>query len=398
MTVEDCLAHKWLADESPERPLALEGSVENVNVNVAVTEAEECQSASELVSPSDSMEELAVSLEPNPISNTPQHQQQLLLSQESSEVEIAVHNNNSNSHQQQQQEEEQEQVDQDEEELVSIQSYSDDTDDQSEESASNSSDKENSYHNNISMNSSSSSHSSTEVLFPDAPTTPKVLRKAPSATPPSVKALVKKFQVDSVKQQMSNAAAVENGNNISVATITSSPVTHLSSSPIHPQQQQSACFVSQIPKLVHSPKALSLSFNSSINSNNSRYSKSPSRVSTGVGRGSIGQRLSLRSGLSMDSSFEMTSLRKNGKNETVSSSTVVTPLGSISPLRSNEGGVEKTASPKKSPSRYTPVVMACVICGEFVCRHQTTNATSTVVGGGGGARKAILGMEQRITC
>lgn len=116
-----------------------------------------------------------------------------------------------------------------------------------------------------------------------------------------------------------------------------------------------------------------------------------------MGKGSIGQRLSLRSGLSMDSSFEMTSLRKNGKSETVAS-----PLGSISPLRSNEGGVEKATSPKKSPPRYTPVVMACVICGEFVCPHQTTNATSTVVGGGGGggggARKAILGMEQRITC
>uniref|UniRef100_A0A1L8DKQ5 non-specific serine/threonine protein kinase n=1 Tax=Nyssomyia neivai TaxID=330878 RepID=A0A1L8DKQ5_9DIPT len=34
------------------------------------------------------------------------------------------------------------------------------------------------------------------TLFPDAPTTPKVSRKAPPDSPPSVKALVKKFQLD----------------------------------------------------------------------------------------------------------------------------------------------------------------------------------------------------------
>lgn len=33
-------------------------------------------------------------------------------------------------------------------------------------------------------------------LFPDAPTTPKVCRKGPSESPPSVKALVKKFQLE----------------------------------------------------------------------------------------------------------------------------------------------------------------------------------------------------------
>lgn len=46
---------------------------------------------------------------------------------------------------------------------------------------------------------SSSSSSSTKVslcLFPDAPTTPKVIRKAPSESPTSVKALVKKFQLE----------------------------------------------------------------------------------------------------------------------------------------------------------------------------------------------------------
>lgn len=35
-------------------------------------------------------------------------------------------------------------------------------------------------------------------LFPDAPTTPKVCRKGPSDSPPSVKALVKKFQLEVV--------------------------------------------------------------------------------------------------------------------------------------------------------------------------------------------------------
>lgn len=35
-------------------------------------------------------------------------------------------------------------------------------------------------------------------LFPDAPTTPKVCRKGPSNSPPSVKALVKKFQLEVV--------------------------------------------------------------------------------------------------------------------------------------------------------------------------------------------------------
>ncbi|XP_055371520.1 death-associated protein kinase related-like [Condylostylus longicornis] len=35
------------------------------------------------------------------------------------------------------------------------------------------------------------------ILFPDAPTTPKVIRKAPSDSPTSVKALVKKFQLES---------------------------------------------------------------------------------------------------------------------------------------------------------------------------------------------------------
>lgn len=35
-------------------------------------------------------------------------------------------------------------------------------------------------------------------LFPDAPTTPKVCRKGPTESPPSVKALVKKFQLEVV--------------------------------------------------------------------------------------------------------------------------------------------------------------------------------------------------------
>lgn len=36
-------------------------------------------------------------------------------------------------------------------------------------------------------------------LFPDAPTTPKVCRKGPSESPPSVKALVKKFQLETTE-------------------------------------------------------------------------------------------------------------------------------------------------------------------------------------------------------
>uniref|UniRef100_A0A1B0CYE9 Uncharacterized protein n=1 Tax=Phlebotomus papatasi TaxID=29031 RepID=A0A1B0CYE9_PHLPP len=40
------------------------------------------------------------------------------------------------------------------------------------------------------------SHHQQATLFPDAPTTPKVSRKAPPDSPPSVKALVKKFQLD----------------------------------------------------------------------------------------------------------------------------------------------------------------------------------------------------------
>lgn len=342
MSVEDCLAHKWLADESPERPLALDTAAVVVEAGVE---------QKDLVSTTESMEEL--------VQATGTHQ-----------VAVEIHRHNVDD------DEEEEEEDQ-----SSIQSFDDD---QSEEGAS-SSDKENSLvfnqvhnhnsnSNNISISScssmtSSSSHSSTEVLFPDAPTTPKVLRKAPSETPPSVKALVKKFQVDSVKQQMGNAAAAE----AVVMGVASSPISaiHPTSSPL---QHQSACFVSQIPKLVNSPKSSSYA--------TSRYSGSP-RTGSPAKSTSIGGLRASSKGLlsSLDSSSNCE--RKN-----------MGDLSSSSPVANtttSSNGTESSSSPLKSPSsRYAQVAMACVICGEFACRHQTTTTP--------GARKPILGMEQRITC
>lgn len=322
MSVEDCLGHKWIADESPERPLALE----------APEVAADVSKDSPLVSSSSSMEDILT---------TPAEMSQDLEIKDSDE---------DNDH-------------------SSLQSFSDD---QSEEGASNCSDKENSLGFNTVVTSSSSSasnsHSSTEVLFPDAPTTPKVLRKAPSETPPSVKALVKKFQVDSVKQNM---AAENNSSNISVTSLTASPMAAspvTASVTVSPVLQQSACFVSQIPKLVNSPKTSSYAtIGGSL-----RYSSSPrmmgakSSLSTSNGSGGIAQRLS--KGLE--------------KRE------LTPPL-----LSSSSISTSSEQSSKGSPSsRYAKVPMACVICGEFVCRHQTTTSASTV------PRKSLLGMEQRITC
>lgn len=53
MSVEDCLAHKWLGEESPERPLALEPSAPPT-VSAVESEGEEKDPAS---STSDSMDE-----------------------------------------------------------------------------------------------------------------------------------------------------------------------------------------------------------------------------------------------------------------------------------------------------------------------------------------------------
>lgn len=357
MSVEECLAHKWLAEESPERPLALEAAstTEAEAVDVLESEAEEKSLVSSTTS-SDSMEE--------------DNEEELVAPAENAhcgvaqdEIKPAVHELD---------------VDEEEENQSSIQSFSDDL---SEECASNS-DKENSLvfntvhnksnsSNNISISScssSNSSHSSTEVLFPDAPTTPKVLRKAPSETPPSVKALVKKFQVDSVKkQQMSNATAE--------ATVTSPCISSPSS--VHntstSSNSQSACFVSQIPKLVHSPKS------SSSYATMTRYS--PSRTTGSPAKASLAR----LSSISSSSSKGLMSLDAGSNCERKEA----TPVPG-SPLKS--GGIKtETSSPLKSPSsRFAQAAqhMACVICGEFACRHQTTVSP----------RKPILGMEQRITC
>lgn len=324
MSVEDCLAHKWLEEDAPERPLALEAP--SPAVSVVESEGEEKDPAS---STSDSMdeeeeEELSAGLVA-PLEEIKSAQDDL------------------------------------EEDHSSLQSF---CDDQSEDGGASTSDKENSLvfncnnsgSNNISISScsSSSSHSSTEVLFPDAPTTPKVLRKAPSETPPSVKALVKKFQVDAVKQQMSIATTAE-----------MSPASPVTANPHNHPHHQSACFVSQIPKLVNSPK-------SSYVTGSSRYSSSSPR--TGSPRVvQVGSK-----GLSLDSMICDRKSPSGGSSPTVKSTTGESPLKSSSPS-----------------ARYSQTRMSCVLCGEFGCRHQTTTtgAVATTV-----ARKPILGMEQRITC
>lgn len=307
MSVEDCLAHKWLADESPERPLALESAaVNDVGLDLRVAgEAEE----EEETTARNAVQQLT------------------------QEVEIK--------------------------EEASMRSDEDD-DDQSEECASNS-DKENSLVFNTvrSINSSNnttsnSSHDSSDIIFPDAPTTPKVLRKAPPDTSPGVKALVKKFQVDAVKQQMSNS---NEANSCQSTMLTSSPV---SAAGALQQQQQSACFVSQIPKLVNSPK--------------SAYSNGSSRRNS----------LSKFSPRSESPAKSIAALRSATGENRKSAGTTAT-LASLSAGSSTPSSPAST-EPLKSPnSRY---VMACVVCGEFNCRHQTTTV----------ARKSILGMEQRITC
>lgn len=308
MSVEDCLAHKWLADESPERPLALESAAVN-DVGLDLHVAGEAEEEEEETTARNAVQQLT------------------------QEVEIK--------------------------EEASMRSDEDD-DDQSEECASNS-DKENSLVFNTvrSINSSNnttsnSSHDSSDIIFPDAPTTPKVLRKAPPDTSPGVKALVKKFQVDAVKQQMSNS---NEANSCQSTILTSSPV---SAAGALQQQQQSACFVSQIPKLVNSPK--------------SAYSNGSSRRNS----------LSKFSPRSESPAKSIAALRSATGENRKSAGTTAT-LASLSAGSSTPSSPAST-EPLKSPnSRY---VMACVVCGEFNCRHQTTTV----------ARKSILGMEQRITC
>lgn len=51
-----------------------------------------------------------------------------------------------------------------------------------------------------------------DLLFPNAPTTPKVSRKASISSPPSVKALVKKFQQDLEKEDHRSTKRLNNPN------------------------------------------------------------------------------------------------------------------------------------------------------------------------------------------
>lgn len=79
--------------------------------------------------------------------------------------------------------------------------------------------------------SSSSSRNAPMSLFPDAPTTPKVCRKSSPDSPPSVKALVKKFQLDTVAAAAAAAAATSTDEISGITSITScnSTVSLLSS-------------------------------------------------------------------------------------------------------------------------------------------------------------------------
>lgn len=79
--------------------------------------------------------------------------------------------------------------------------------------------------------STSSSRNAPMSLFPDAPTTPKVCRKSSPDSPPSVKALVKKFQLDTVAAAAA-AAAISTDEISGITSITScnSTVSLLSSS------------------------------------------------------------------------------------------------------------------------------------------------------------------------
>lgn len=311
MSVEDCLAHKWLAEESPLRPLAIE--------------------------PPKPVEEVA-ELTMNGCTQNNEAEQEVgnccaMVPTQEDEIKADA----------------------------SIRSDEED-DDQSEECTS-SSDKENSlvFNHTMSCSSSSSqsSHSSSEGLFPDAPTTPKVLRKAPSETSPSVKALVKKFQVDSVQLHLNNAVTAAAATTVT-KTVAPSPSSN----------QQSACFVSQIPKLVNSPKS---TYSGNINNKYSPSSlgSSPRHVAN-VG-------LALRPKLfNVEGRFSDGSPEKSRKS---ASSAMVKKQESVpSPT-----ATEQSQSPS---SRYNPI-MACVICGEFVCCHQTTNTVP---------RKSLLSMDQRITC
>lgn len=65
----------------------------------------------------------------------------------------------------------------------------------------------------LSASSSMITTATTNSLFPDAPTTPKVIRKAPNSdtSPTSVKALVKKFQLEGGEQPLSPPEFATNG-------------------------------------------------------------------------------------------------------------------------------------------------------------------------------------------
>lgn len=357
MSVEECLSHAWLADESPERPLPVVDSVATVEQEeeqeiVQVVEEEEEEDNQH----NKDVEEEAEEKSPKVSSPV----QELMEKEDDEQVEPIVESLSSQNNQ----------LSSSEEECASE----------------GTSDKENSLVfntlSNMSSNSSSCSSSSLEVLFPDAPTTPKVLRKTPSTetTPSSsVKALVHKFQVDAVnsKQQMM--------------------MVEKSPPPVILHHKQSACFVSQIPKLVHqSPRG-----------SGQRFSAGSARgagVVTGLlTLGKVGSNRPAFSSLDCSSSGSNRFLldRKSGgggasaANRSNNNSIVESPV---------KGAATETADqPEKSPQLKSPsarfaataAVMPCVICGDFVCRHQTTVAAAVAAG----RRKSMLGItEQRITC
>lgn len=80
-------------------------------------------------------------------------------------------------------------------------------------------------------------------LFPDAPTTPKVVRKSPSTetSPTSVKALVKKFQLDNSELKDTQNKQSDTVDSSAVAATTSPTTTNTQNSTSTPSTYKTTC-------------------------------------------------------------------------------------------------------------------------------------------------------------
>ncbi|XP_055914219.1 death-associated protein kinase related [Eupeodes corollae] len=232
----------------------------------------------------------------------------------------------------------------------------------------------------------------TPCLFPDAPTTPKVIRKAPTSesSPTSVKALVKKFQLESSTQQSFTAPTLllkeahhnnNNNNNSDRKSNGYMSHQHQHQHPHHHHHQYNTSTSSSKYHIHNNSSSVSSNRKSNGTTTQLKSSSSDVNCTTTNSSGGVNGHPTVVTAESTSTSSAITSMQAmnpSASSAVSSSSSSSSPSPSSALVTSNSG-------------TYKTSCVFCLTCSGPGCRHSGTSVANKTT-------TNSIGLDQGIIC